>query len=260
VTLAPARIAAELAALGSSVGRPLAVVATTGSTNDDARAAAREGAPHGAAFVADAQTEGRGRSDRRWHSPAGENVYLSVLLLPRELIASPALSLAIGLGVAAVVDAHLDPPRARIKWPNDVYVDDKKVAGILVEASSQGAAPPAIVVGVGLNVLGRRFPDGFAAPPTSLALAGGHDLARERVAAELIAAIGERFAAFAAAGLPSLLPELRARDWLCGRRVTVGDVAGVAAGIDAEGRLLVDDGAAFHAITAGEVRVGYAPR
>jgi BirA family transcriptional regulator, biotin operon repressor / biotin---[acetyl-CoA-carboxylase] ligase len=248
------RIAAELVALGTRYGTPLTVAAITGSTNDDARAAARAGAPHGAAFLADAQSDGRGRREHRWHSPPGENIYLSLLLLPQAHVPGvSALTLAVGVAVAEVVDAHLAAPRARIKWPNDVYVDDAKLAGVLVEATVQGSAPPVVVVGVGLNVLAERFPDGFASPPTSLARAGGVGLDRDRIAAELIASIGARYDAFAASGLPAVLAELRARDWLAGKRVAIDAGEGTAGGIDDEGRLVMICGESRRLVGSGEV-------
>ncbi len=228
------------------------VFATIGSTSDAARAALLAGAGHGAAFVADEQTAGRGRGDHRWHSPPAENVYLSVVLLPdTSARAMAALTLALGVAVAAVVDEHLLEPRARIKWPNDVYVDHKKIAGILVEATLQGNRAPTLVAGIGLNVLSERFPPELAERATSLALVGGHHLDRDRIAALLIARVRAASDAFAAQGLAPVLPALRRRDYLAHRRVRVGDVTGVVTGIDEGGRLLVD-GQPVH---AGEVTI-----
>ena len=220
-----ARIAEQLR---SDYGHPLSVVAETGSTNDDAK-----GAPHGAVFIADSQTKGRGRGGKRWHSPPGHNIYLSMVL---HLPPDPRLSLMAGLALAEVVDRALVEPRAMIKWPNDIYVDAQKIGGILVEASAAE-----VVIGVGLNVLGERFPDDFAVPATSLKLCAAQHLDRALLCAQLIDAIGAR--------RELDLTELRARDFLLGKRVHCGDVEGVAGGIDEQGRLIVDG----RPIVSGEV-------
>lgn len=213
---------------------------TIGSTNDAAREAAAAGAVDGAAFLADAQTAGRGRGDHRWHSPPGENVYLSVLLRPRVTPqAMSALTLAVGVEVARVVDAVLPEPRAMIKWPNDVYVDDRKLAGILVESTVQGDRPPVVVVGVGLNVLTAAFPDELAERATSLKIAGAR-AKRDAVAEALIVSIRATARRYVADGLAPWLDELRRRDWLGGKAVRVGERRGTAEGIDREGRLLVN--------------------
>ena len=245
-----ARILARLTELGEDV--PLRVTERTGSTNDDARAAAQHGAEHGACFVTSAQTSGRGRGQNRWHSPPGENVYLSVLLRPQVGSAGmAALTLAVGVAVAALVDAFLIEPRAQIKWPNDVYVDGRKLAGVLVEATLQGDRPPVIVVGIGLNVLTEVFPAELASTATSLAIAGAERLDPDLVAAELIVATRRATRRFFDGGLAGFIDELRRRDFLVGKEVAVDDVHGMAGGIDGAGRLLVGD----RAVSSGAVRI-----
>ncbi|WP_437817957.1 biotin--[acetyl-CoA-carboxylase] ligase [Sorangium sp. So ce1078] len=262
----------ELARLGASLGRPLAVAAETGSTNDDARSAAAAGAPHGAAFLADAQTQGRGRGGRAWHSPPGENLYLSVVLRPGLPASSVApIALVMGLAVASVVDRHLahlarlaSPTRrgdgavaeVRLKWPNDVLAGGRKLAGILVEAQLRGDCVSSVIVGVGLNVHTSSFPPELSERATSLAMLGIADVPRELLAAELLQAIGDVAARFEAGKLAPFAEDLARIDWLRGRRVEVAGVAGVAAGIDPEGHLLIrgEDGV-LRAVAAGEVSV-----
>ncbi|MBM4377114.1 MAG: biotin--[acetyl-CoA-carboxylase] ligase [Deltaproteobacteria bacterium] len=251
------RIADELALRGVRLG-PVLIHQQTGSTNDDVRGLAAQGAPHGAVVIADAQTAGRGRGAHRWHSPPDKNLYLSLLWRPRlESSRLALLALAVGVGVARVVDVHLDGPRARIKWPNDVFVDDRKLAGILVEASMSARGAFA-VIGVGLNVHTTSFPDDLASSATSLALAGGHDLERNRLAAEVVASIVaaccELELAVEEGRRPVCLEDLARRDWLLGRAVRVGECAGQGAGIDADGRLLVRraDGS-FNSVVSGEI-------
>src|SRR6478736_6410742 len=125
----------ELAVGGTALGHPLVVVDSTASTNDDAKQAARDGAPSGSAFISDTQTGGRGRLGRSWHSPPGENLYASFVLRPSlSSSAAPLVTLAAGLAVADAI-ASLVPERSvGLKWPNDVQIDDRKLAGILTEA------------------------------------------------------------------------------------------------------------------------------
>jgi BirA family transcriptional regulator, biotin operon repressor / biotin---[acetyl-CoA-carboxylase] ligase len=234
---------------------PLTVVMETTSTNDDARIAAEGGAPHGATFIADAQTSGRGRGEHHWHSPPGCNVYLSMVLRPSldPAVMAP-LTLAVGVAVARVVDAHLAAPRARIKWPNDIWIDGRKVAGVLLDATTRAGALPLVVAGVGMNVLLRTFPAELAESATSLAIAGGVTLERERIAAELVASLLDACARFQREGFGGIYPELSARDGLRGRRVRVGSIEGIADGIDDRGRLvIVDEGGARHPLWSGEV-------
>jgi BirA family biotin operon repressor/biotin-[acetyl-CoA-carboxylase] ligase len=256
-----AAILRAIARRGAALGLPLSVVKRTASTNDDARRAALAGAPHGAAFLADEQSAGRGRGGHRWHSPPGENLYLSVVLRPRlPAMAAAPITLACGVAVAHVVERALvaaSAPTAavQLKWPNDVLVDGRKIAGVLVEGQIRGEALQSLVVGVGLNVRARRFPEEIQGRATSLALLGAEP-PREELAADLLAALGEGAARFEGDGLAALAGELARRDWLRGRRVTVGEIAGEAVGLDAEGRLLVrtDDGA-LCPVVAGEVSV-----
>jgi BirA family biotin operon repressor/biotin-[acetyl-CoA-carboxylase] ligase len=251
------RIERELDRLGVAVGRPLSVAASTRSTNDDARRAAAAGAPHGAAFLADEQTAGRGRGEHVWHSPPGENLYLSLVLRPDVPAARIApLALVAGVAVARAVGPLLAvvAREPRIKWPNDVLVDDRKLAGVLVEAQLRGAAVASVVVGVGLNVRTARFPPELEARATSLAALGVVEPDRSLLAARLIAELGRAAAWFGEHGFGSFVEELAARDALRGRPVEAGGVRGVAEGIDAEGHLLlraVDGGR--HAIVAGAV-------
>ena len=142
------------AALGTlAYGRSLDLRAQTRSTNDDARAAAEAGAPRGHVVVADTQSAGRGSRGRTWSSPAGVDLYLSIVeRVPLPLSKIPPLTLAVGLGVADAVDALVGPGCARVKWPNDVRVGERKCAGILVETSSAGHKPGPIILGIGLGV------------------------------------------------------------------------------------------------------------
>jgi BirA family biotin operon repressor/biotin-[acetyl-CoA-carboxylase] ligase len=234
-----ARIEAELDRFGVTIGRPAFVADVTASTNDDARQAAARGAPHGAVFLAEAQTRGRGRSGHSWHSPAGENLYLSVLLRPNiPPMSLPPLTLAIGVCVARVVDEALGAEvTARIKWPNDVYVGEDKLAGILVEASLRGSSIDAVVAGIGINVHTLVFPDDLRA--TSLRLLGARLLDRSVLAARLLGEIGRAIRSFEAERLGPFHADITRRDMLRGRLVEIAGVEGIATGVDVDGFLCV---------------------
>ena len=171
------RLRAALAARIPAFVAPVDVQPVTRSTNDDAKAAAAIGAPELSVFAADEQTAGRGRGGRAWHSPLGENLYLSFLLRPGwEPQAAAPFALVVGLAVAEEIDARLALPRAQVKWPNDVHVDGRKIAGILLEASIREGRLASLVVGVGVDVHAASFPPELSALATSLALLGASDL------------------------------------------------------------------------------------
>ena len=213
-----------------------------GSTNDEAAARAREGAPHGTVLVAEGQTKGRGQKGRTWQSPSGSNIYLSVILRPDlPPSATPPITLAAGVATCDTVNHYVTG--ASIKWPNDVLWSNRKMAGILTEASTRGTRIEAVILGVGLNVNQTAFPDDL--PATSLAAALGSPLDREQVLAHLLGELERWTDTLAAAGPVPVIAAWRARAGTVGRRVRdVSGVAGVAVDIDETGALVVltDDG------------------
>ena len=215
----------------TALGRPRLHHREIDSTNRRARELASAGAPHGTLVTAGAQTAGRGRQGRRWEAPAGSALLCSLVL--REFDA--LLSLRAGLAVADVAGEA-----ARVKWPNDVQVEGRKVAGVLVEGRPhEGWA----VVGIGVNV--------SAAPDLPEAVALGRDDV-EAVLGELLAALEARLAEPKAAALDAL----RARDALLGVRLEWDGGEGVGAGIDADGGLRVTTDAGERVLSAGEVHLG----
>ncbi len=261
------RAAPAIQARGGELGRPLHILGETTSTNDEAKHAARRGAPHGSTWVAESQLAGRGRQGRTWFAEPGEALLFSVLLRvacpPSRL---PLLALAAGL---AVRDAIADP--ALVKWPNDVVVRDpdrpqslRKLAGILVETSMTGRTVDAVVVGVGINVHTRHFPEDLAPHASSVSLmrqgtAPGASTAppdRAELLADVLAGLDRDARLVAARGLGMLHARLEQADALAGARVKSELGAGVACGIDADGRLLVRgaDGVVM-AWGAGEVHL-----
>lgn len=144
------------------------------STNATAKQLAQEGAPEGTLVVADAQTQGRGRSGRNWASPQG-NLYMSLLLRPTESAAVAAqLSFAVALSVFDLLAPHLAGHDLRLKWPNDVLADGRKISGILLESSATPDNKLAwLVIGVGINIA--KVPDAVADTGTCLHDLGAHD-------------------------------------------------------------------------------------
>lgn len=235
------------------------MLADTGSTNDDARAWAAEGAPHGACVIADTQSKGRGRHGRSWSSPSGDSLAISIVVRPSVSPAHlPLLSLVAGLAARAAVARRV--PTAGVKWPNDIVLVEadgslRKIAGILIEASLAGSRVEHAIVGIGINVARREFPDELAPIATSLARAGASDLDRASLAIELLSLLDEELAAFERAPR-AIAARLREHDALCGRAVLLdGDSRGVADGIDESGRLRVRTADGVVLANAGEVRL-----
>lgn len=202
-----------------------------GSTLDVAHELAAQGAGAGTLIVADAQTAGRGRMGRSWRSEPGAGIWLTLIERPRDLRALDVLSLRIGLALAPTLDPFTESP-VHLKWPNDLYVGDRKLAGVLIEARWREAQPEWVAIGVGINL---RAP---ASEPRAIGLRSG--VSRDDVLPRII---GPMRAAAARTG-PLTQDELLAfadRDRARGRRC-VEPIAGVVQGIDASGALLVDVG------------------
>lgn len=256
--LSAGRLNAALCRRDGGVGglwREIRVVEETGSTNADVRAAAEAGDAEGLVVIAERQRGGRGRLDRQWQSPARAGVLMSALLRPTVPPARlPLLPLLTGLAVVEAVRAVAELP-AMVKWPNDVLVDGRKLAGILVERTADGA----VVVGVGVNVSTKA--DELPVPTgTSIQLAGGAS-DRESLAKEILRAFERRYVAFnRVAGAPeSVLPAYREVCETIGREVEVqlpdgASARGVAVTVDDGGMLVVrEPGGVERAWSAGDV-------
>ncbi|RYZ05504.1 MAG: biotin--[acetyl-CoA-carboxylase] ligase [Myxococcales bacterium] len=230
---------AEVATRGLALGRTVSWSADTTSTNDDALAAAKSGAPHGALFGAETQSRGRGRRGSEWLSAPGAGLWFSLLLRP-ELRAelAPGLALCAGLAVRSAVASRVAAP-ALVKWPNDVLAGGKKLAGVLVESQFTGAQVASVVVGIGINVEQEQFPEPIASLATSLRQLGAAERGRERLLADVLEAFERELSRIGTHGMPAIAEALRPHDALFGRRLRVGDVEGEGAGIDASGALLV---------------------
>ena len=222
-----------------TLGTPRVHFRLADSTNERARALAERGAPHGTLVTAHEQSAGRGRQGRTWTAPPGRALLCSLVLRDPPRL----LPLAAGVAVAELVGES-----ARVKWPNDVLVDGRKVAGILVEGRPQEAWA---VAGIGLNVAVREsdFPPELRERAGTLGLAPG-DV--EPLLARLLAAL-ERWIT---ADPDTVLDALRGRDALLGRPVRWAGGSGDAAGVDGDGRLVVATAGGQVTLEAGEVHLG----
>jgi BirA family biotin operon repressor/biotin-[acetyl-CoA-carboxylase] ligase len=232
-------------------------VASAASTMDIAKQQARGGAPDRWAVVAEEMTKGRGTQGRPWHAPRG-GLYLSFVL--RGLPDPTLVSLALGNAVADVLEISGADPR--LKWVNDVWVDGRKIAGILVEGESTGSHVDFLVAGVGINVNGHAnsFPAPLDKEATTLEDVLGCDSCVPDLEAVLLHSIDKWLGKLADGEGAQVVAAFRARDAIEGKRVRVGSathsVEGVAAGIDDHGRLMVRTTAGrTEALHAGTVSV-----
>jgi BirA family biotin operon repressor/biotin-[acetyl-CoA-carboxylase] ligase len=226
-----------------------------GSTNTYLRDQARRGAADGLVVVADHQTAGRGRLDRRWESPPGANLLASVLLRP----ASDGTDVHLCTGAVALAGA--DACRAvagvepSLKWPNDLLVREAKLAGVLAEADFAQNERPAVVVGIGINV---AWPGPPGAGGTCLNEVGPGAVDRRELLEHLLRALSERRPLLDdPGGRRTLAHEVRGRCGTLGRTVRVTldgeELVGLASAIDDAGRLVVETAAGPRAVSAGDV-------
>jgi BirA family transcriptional regulator, biotin operon repressor / biotin---[acetyl-CoA-carboxylase] ligase len=220
------------------IGVPRVHWRLTDSTNERAKALAERGAPHGTLVTADEQSAGRGRQGRAWTAPPRSAVLMSLVVRdPREVLPL----------IAAVAICEALPVECAIKWPNDVWLGRRKLAGILVEGRpQQGWA----VLGVGLNVRGTQFPEELRESAISLQQAG-IDTDVETTLGMLLPSLDR----WLRAPQRAVLAAWRDRDAIRGESVRWASGEGIAAGIDDSGALLVDTGGTRIVLQAGEIHL-----
>lgn len=221
-----------------------------GSTNDQALLLAAQGAEHGTVVVAEEQTKGRGRMQRSWFSPAGSGIYLSVILRsPVPVQEAPQSAMVVGLALVKVLREHYGL-QATLKWPNDVLIRGKKVAGILADMQSDQEHTRLIGIGIGINVNhgGIHPAEPFRYPATSLALELGAPVKRRDVLLGLIHRFETEYEFFMTNGFAAMLPEFEEASAILGKQLRIQsgkeELLGKALGFTPEGalRLLRGDG------------------
>ncbi|MDE3196772.1 MAG: biotin--[acetyl-CoA-carboxylase] ligase [Acidobacteriota bacterium] len=214
---------------------------TTASTMIDAAQLAKQGAPHGTAVVAERQTAGIGRHGHSWHSEQSNGLYLSMVL--RIPAATPTLTLALGLAVQEALEVHAD-----LRWPNDVMINERKAAGIMVQSAEAGV----LIAGIGINVNHAEFPAEIARIATSLRIETGREHDKEALLQRVLAEVPR----YVQLGKPEILKRFEANStYVRGRRVIVDEkLEGVTAGLDQDGFLLLQTDRGIETILAGGVR------
>ena len=224
------------------------------STQATAFALAAGGAADRTVVVADYQAAGRGRRGRTWEAAPGQSLLSTILVRPRLAPAQwPAYSLVTAVAVAETL-ARAAALAARLKWPNDVLIAGRKIAGILLESRIVGDTAKAVVaVGVGVNVAQRACPAALAARATSVTIEAGRVVTRDTILATLLEAFDEWRARLEGEGMAPVRARWLALADTIGRRVSIDGVSGVAVDLDPDGALVLEDGGRRYRVVAGEV-------
>jgi BirA family biotin operon repressor/biotin-[acetyl-CoA-carboxylase] ligase len=213
---------------------------------------AERGEPHGTVVVAEHQTEGIGRHGHKWHSAPGEGLYISIILrtsLPPDAL--PVLTMALGLAVQQAVN-RIARVQADLRWPNDVILNEKKLAGTIVQQPQKDA----LIAGIGINVSHQQFPADLKTIATSLRIETGEEVSKDALLdAVLEAALGHT-AVLERQGKAEILCRFEANSsYVRGKRVVVdGKLHGVTAGLNPDGFLLVETANGIETILTGGVR------
>jgi BirA family transcriptional regulator, biotin operon repressor / biotin---[acetyl-CoA-carboxylase] ligase len=258
--LDPALIRATLGAGAARILR-LEVLFEVDSTNTRLLASPPPPPARAQALLCEIQSAGRGRQGRVWRSPFGSSLALSLGWSFREArLAAPSLSLAVGVAIVRALD-RLGARGMRLKWPNDVWLEDRKVGGVLVELKTDAAGPAYVVIGIGLNLrlsaADRRAIEAGGARIAAVADAAPAPLSRNMLAAALLDELLSMLEGFESEGFAPFRAEWLALDALGGRPARVlggaGVLEGVARGVDVDGALLLESGSRLHRFVSGEV-------
>ncbi|MCI8342269.1 MAG: biotin--[acetyl-CoA-carboxylase] ligase [Firmicutes bacterium] len=232
---------------------------TVDSTNNKAKALGMEGAPHGTAVIAEVQTAGKGRRGRAWTSPVGGGVWMSVILRPEILPQYvSSITLAAGISVCDAVNKMANV-NAKIKWPNDIVINGRKICGILTEMSGEISRVDFVVVGMGVNVNTESFEGELGNVATSLMIETGHKFSRSDMAVKMLEELEKNYAIFVENGFLGLKNEYEKRCATLNKKVDVSgskNFTGIAVGVTDEGALLVenDEGRVLE-VMAGDVSI-----
>ena len=241
------------------VGKKFFVFDTIDSTNACARILGDAGTAEGAVVVADFQTSGRGRLGRTWIAEPGENLLLSVLLRPRISIANAGLlTLFASVGIARAIEQHVGEP-VECKWPNDLLVHGKKFCGILLENLFQQSEVSYAVIGAGINVNQRTFPDEISPRGTSLAIETGRSFDRKKLLQAVLSELDMLYPPVQQGDFDAIVPEWIKRCTMFGKPVTVKQhdrtMSGIARRLNHDAGLVIETGTGLQTVYAGDVSV-----
>ncbi len=240
-------------------GRRIFTFETIDSTNTCAKVLASCWAVEGTVIIAEEQTDGRGRLGRTWFASPGQNLTFSLVLRPP----GPAddlnlLPLFVGVAVADAVQNLTGLP-AKCKWPNDIMINERKTAGILIEGSMKDSSVEFVIVGIGINVNQREFPPDLSEKATSLALELGTEVDRAELFREIMRSLESRYEALRECGFQSIIPLWTERTSMIGRKISVSQngvlMEGVAQGINEQGALVLGNNGNSVALMAGDVTI-----
>jgi BirA family biotin operon repressor/biotin-[acetyl-CoA-carboxylase] ligase len=240
-------------------GRKIYSFDSIDSTNTYAKSLAQAGEPEGAIVIAEEQSSGRGRFDRKWHSSPEKNLTFSILLrpnIPADKIGLVSLYGAIAVCRAVEQGTQLKP---RCKWPNDVLIDKKKVCGILSEAQFTAKSLTAVIIGIGLNVNERHFPADIRARSTSLSMEGKKEYDRTILLASLLQQLETLYTTLQTAGYGDILELWNERTDMMGKPVRVNlenrTLEGTASRLDEDGGLILATAEGEQKLLAGDVTI-----
>jgi len=240
--------------------REIVVFSRTDSTNTSAKSMALEGAPEGTLVLADTQSGGRGRKGRNWYSPTRDGLYASIVLRPRLLLSQAGrIPIFASLAVAETL-VSLGLPGVTIKWPNDILVRGKKIAGILTEVGAEMDAVDYIIIGVGINISMPGFPANLQESATSFFIETGKAVLRDMVLTRYLALFEHSYGFYGIGIKGDLLTRWRNLSGVIGRDVLVENAglmsSGIAEDLDEDGALIVLDSRGERIrVTSGDVRL-----
>lgn len=242
------------------MGRNIICFDSIGSTNDAARLKAQEGCSEGLAVIAEEQLSGKGRLGRKWVTPKYTSIAFSLVVKPDiKPEYAPGITLVMGLAVCRAIKNYTGL-KARIKWPNDVIVNGKKVCGILTEMSSKIDAVNYIIIGTGINVNVQQFPDELKDMATSLSIETGKDISRKELLADILFEFEKLYNEFKENRLKNIINEFKSFSATLGQSVRVISVndsfEGIAEDITDDGTLVVRQGdGTTRRVISGDVSV-----
>ena len=230
------------------------------STNQILMSMAEQGAPSGLLLVAEQQSAGHGRMDRKWFSPPGENLYFSMMIRP-EIIPhkAPQLALVVAGAIYVALKKLYPALEIGIKWPNDIFISGKKVAGVLCEMQTDMSFVKHVVIGIGLNVNQTKFDPTLANIATSVGLEVGDTVSRIKLLAEVVNSLDFLYLQWLEDGLAPIIPLLNQASILTGKEVTVNlansSYQATVVGIDPNGFLQVKTAEGVKSVPSGEVHL-----